>query len=249
MIILPLDHALTQGILIGLENPLDLLNSLDKSFLNATVLNKGWIMKDESFKVFKDLPFFIHLSASTTLSISNETVLTTTIPEAIKLGADGVSIHINFDNMENNLLLRKIGYIVKEANEYSLPVLAMLYTQKLTEEKILHMARIGEELGVDYIKLPYYNKDNFIKKLSLLIQTPLLIAGGEVENDFIVFLEKAYKSIEDGAFGIIAGRNIFQRNDPNYCLQLLYKILNKDININNIESTDSRLNLRNKILL
>jgi len=245
MIILPLDHAITQGVLTGIENPLDLLSSLDNALLNATILNKGWVMKDNSYKILNNIPFFIHLSASTNLSTSNKKVLTTSITESIKLGADGVSIHINFDDIEDNLILSEIGQIVREANKYSLPVLAMIYTKNLSEYRILHMSRIVEELGVDFIKLPYYNKNNFLKKLSSIIRIPILIAGGELRNNFLDFLKRANNSIGSGAYGVIAGRNIFQRNNPNYCLYLLNEVLSKKISIDNINKNDKRLGIKN----
>lgn len=241
MIILPLDHATANGILPGIENPLHLLSELDHSFLNAIIINKGWVLKSNSYPVLSKTPFFIHLSASSSFFGGNKKVITTSIKEAIKLGAEGVSIHINFDSNIDNSILSEVGLIIEQATEFGLPVLSMLYKEKLSTGDLLHMSRIVEELGVDFIKLPYCKDIVTYEEIFSLISTPILLAGGQPEGNYVEFLKNAKEIVNLGASGIIAGRNIFQRVDPNYCLEILFNVIHNKTEISLIDGNDRRM--------
>jgi len=60
---------------------------------------------------------------------ANCKVLIGNVEEAIKLGADAVSIHVNLGAEDEKSMLQDFGRIAREANEWGMPLLAMIYTR------------------------------------------------------------------------------------------------------------------------
>jgi len=60
----------------------------------------------------RDLGLIIHLSASTALGPDpNNKVLVATVEEALKIGADGVSIHVNVGAEDESHMLATLGEV------------------------------------------------------------------------------------------------------------------------------------------
>jgi len=64
----------------------------------------------------------------------NHKVLVNTVQQALKMGADGVSVHINIGADDEAKMLGDLGAVAVECMEWGVPLLAMMYRgdQKLT---------------------------------------------------------------------------------------------------------------------
>ncbi|NTW37398.1 MAG: hypothetical protein HGB17_15015 [Syntrophobacteraceae bacterium] len=95
LVIFLLDHGVTCGPIHGLESPQRVIRMGAEGGVNALVLHKGMFAFLEPLEV--DLPcVFMHLSASTQLGPRiHKKVLVGSVEEAIRRGADGVSVHVN----------------------------------------------------------------------------------------------------------------------------------------------------------
>ena len=92
MLCIPMDHGISNGPIQGLEDPISTIYKCEGHGLTSVIINKG---------IIKALPkptrigILAHFSSSTSLSMSpNRKMLTGTVEEALRLGADGVSLHI-----------------------------------------------------------------------------------------------------------------------------------------------------------
>ena len=94
-VIVPLDHGVTLGPVEGIVDLRDTVNQAAEGGANAVIEHKGMIgLGHRGYG--KDIGLIIHLSASTNLAPDpNKKVLVTGVEEAIRKGADAVSIHIN----------------------------------------------------------------------------------------------------------------------------------------------------------
>lgn len=94
---------------------------------NAVLLHKG--MVEAGHRGYgRDIGLIVHLSASTSLGPDpNHKVLVTTVEEAIKLGADAVSVHVNVGSEEEAEMLTKLGMVAEACREWSMPLLSMMY--------------------------------------------------------------------------------------------------------------------------
>ena len=94
-VIVPMDHGVTVGPIEGLEDMKATVSKIVEGGANAILMHKG-IVRVGHRGTGKDVGLIIHLSANTSLSpdpLAKELVCS--VEEAIKLGADAVSVHIN----------------------------------------------------------------------------------------------------------------------------------------------------------
>jgi fructose-bisphosphate aldolase, class I len=127
MVIVPMDHGVTVGPIEGLIDMKTTVNQVASGGANAIVIHKG-LVEGGHRRRGKDVGLIIHLSGSTALSpFPNAKTLVCTVTEAVKIGADAVSVHINIGNGMEREMLADLGRVCREASEWGMPVLAMMY--------------------------------------------------------------------------------------------------------------------------
>ena len=158
-VIVPMDHGVTVGPIEGLIDMKTTVNAVASGGANAILIHKGLVSSGHRRRG-KDVGLIIHLSASTALSpYPNAKTLVCTVEEAIKLGADALSIHVNVGNGSDQEMLSDLGRVSREAREWGMPLLAMMYPrgEKIKDEYdpqvIKHVSRLGAELGADIVKV------------------------------------------------------------------------------------------------
>ncbi|HON56075.1 MAG TPA: 2-amino-3,7-dideoxy-D-threo-hept-6-ulosonate synthase [bacterium] len=219
-VIIPMDHGLTVGPIKGLENMKNTINAVANGGANAIILHKGIVINGHR-KKGKDIGLIIHLSGSTSLSSDpNAKVLVCSVEEAIRLGADAVSIHINIGAESESKMLEDFGAISKKCMDWGMPLLAMIYTRgkKIKNENevevVKHAARVAAEMGADIVKVSYTGSESSFKQVVKGCPIPVMIAGGETQANERDFLECVYSAIRAGASGVTIGRNAFSHKNP-----------------------------------
>jgi len=198
---------------------------------NAILMHKG-IVRAGHRGTGRDVGLIIHLSAGTSMSPDpNAKELVCTVEEAIKLGADAVSVHINLGAETDNEMLRQLGYISERCLVWQMPLIAMMYTRgpKITDEydvnNVKHAARVAAELGADIVKVVYTGSVESFAEVVNGCTVPVVIAGGAKMDSN----EDIFKMVEDalqaGAEGISIGRNAFQHKNPTRMVQVLSKMV------------------------
>lgn len=220
MVIVPMDHGVTVGPIEGLIDMKNTVNQVASGGANAIVIHKG-LVEGGHRRRGKDVGLIIHLSGSTALSpFPNAKTLVCTVEEAIKLGADAISVHINIGNGSEKEMLSDLGQVARTAAEWGMPVLAMMYPrgEKIKDEYdvqvIKHVARLGAELGADIIKCSYTGSVESFREVVLGCPVPVVIAGGPKMGSDRDILEMVKGAVEAGGAGVSMGRNIFQHREP-----------------------------------
>ena len=218
-VIIPMDHGVTVGPIKGLTNMTETVNRVVEGGANAVIEHKGIVTAGHR-ECGKDVGLIIHLSASTSLGPDpNNKVLVCTVEEAIKLGADAVSMHINVGAETEADMLKDVGMVATKCTEWGMPLLVMAYPRgaKVKDEKdvecVKHAARIAAELGADIVKVPYTGSPESFKEVVDGCPIPVVIAGGSKLSD-----EETLRMIEGvikaGGAGLSMGRNAFQHEHP-----------------------------------
>lgn len=219
-VIIPMDHGVTVGPIKGIKSVKAIAEAIASGGADAAIVHKGAaIFGHRGYG--RDLGLIIHLSASTSLGPDpNNKVLVTTVEEALKLGADGVSVHVNIGADDEDRMLSTFGEISRKCNEWGMPLLAMMYPRgkkirdEYSPEAVAHAARVGAELGADIVKTNYTGDQDSFSEVVEGCPVPVVIAGGprvESEMDLLSMVEGA---INGGARGVAIGRNVFQAVDP-----------------------------------
>ncbi|MBN2111390.1 MAG: class I fructose-bisphosphate aldolase family protein [Methanosarcinaceae archaeon] len=232
-IIIPMDHGVGAGPIKGLIDMPAAVNKVAEGGANAVLGHMG-LPKYGHRGYGRDIGLIIHLSASTSLGPDpNHKVLTTTVEEAIKVGADAVSVHINVGADDEANMLHDLGHIASKCDEWGMPLLAMMYPRgaKVTSEHdveyVKHAARIGAELGADIVKTNYTGDIESFKEVVRGCPVPVVIAGGPRMETEAELLEMIYDSLQAGGKGVAIGRNVFQSDDPTKLVSHIYKIVHK----------------------
>ncbi|HDR73695.1 MAG TPA: fructose-bisphosphate aldolase [Methanoculleus sp.] len=217
-VIIPMDHGFSLGQIDGLTNMPRIVSEVSKGGANAIVLHKGMV-KHGHRKGGRDIGLIVHLSASTSLNPDpNDKVLVCTVEEAIALGADAVSIHINLGAPNESRMIEEAGGIAKECTRWGIPLMVMIYPRgegidPRSPQAIGHCVRVAEELGADLIKTNYTGDPATFRPITEGCPVPVLIAGGEKTGDLDT-LHAIHDAVAAGAAGVCMGRNAFQRSDP-----------------------------------
>ena len=229
MLCIPMDHGISSGPLKGIKNISNFIYEVENSGLSCIVVNKG-IIKVLSRPI--KFGIIAHMSASTSLGPDpNKKILMGTVKEAIRLGADAVSLHINIGSKEEPMMLYSLGLVADECNEWSVPLIAMMYPRgenirnSLDSSVIAHAARIGAESGADIVKTVYTGDTDSFKDVVKSCPVPIVIAGGPKTKTDQDILETCYGAIKAGAIGVTFGRNIFEHQNPNKMINSLYRII------------------------
>jgi predicted phospho-2-dehydro-3-deoxyheptonate aldolase len=230
-VIVPMDHGVTIGPVAGLINMQETINAVAIGGANAIILHKGLVEAGHRRKG-KDVGLIIHLSASTQLAPDpSSKTMVCTVEEAIKLGADAVSIHVNLGSEDERSMLEDLGRVAKVASEWGMPLLAMMYTRgpKVKSEYdvklVKHAARVGAELGADIIKVVYTGSAESFREVVEGCFVPVVIAGGEKMGNDEDLIEMVKGAMAAGAAGVSIGRNVFQHKDPERMVQKICRIV------------------------
>ncbi len=233
-VIIPMDHGVTVGPIDGLIHIRETVNAVAQGGANAIVVHKG-LAGMHLRKNGRDVGLILHLSGSTRISPdSNSKVMVCAVEEAIRLGADGVSVHVNLGADDEKTMLRDLGKVARAAMEWGMPLLAMMYARgpKIENEYdvkvVKHAARVGAELGADVVKVPYTGSPESFKEVVEGCFVPVVIAGGEKMNTDQDVLEMVKGAMAAGGAGVSIGRNVFQHQNPSKIVQAIHQIVHKD---------------------
>jgi len=232
-LIIPMDHGVTVGPIEGLADMRTAISRMVSGGANAILMHKGMVRAGHRGSG-KDVGLIIHLSGGTSLSPDpNAKELVCTVEEALKLGADAVSIHINLGAETDKEMLRQFGLVSERCMEWQMPLVAMMYTRgpKINDEydvkNVKLAARVGAELGADIVKVPYTGSVESFAQVVEGCPVPVVIAGGPKMGSDEEIFKMAEGALKAGAQGLSIGRNAFQHKTPDRMVQALSKMVHE----------------------
>ncbi len=218
-VIVPMDHGISIGPTAGLYDMKKTVDDVANGGATAVLMHKGLIRYSHRSSG-NDIGLILHLSASTDLGVtSNSKVLVATVEEAIKTGADAVSVHINVGAETEPDMLADVGRISRDCEEWGMPLLVMAYARgpkienSYDPQAIAHAARVATELGADVVKCSYTGDPDTFKDVVRGALAPVVIAGGPKMDSDEAILRMVYDSIQAGGHGVSIGRNVFQHRN------------------------------------
>ncbi len=228
-VMLAIDHGYFLGPTEKLEKPGNVVSMITK-FCDSIMLTRGILRTSINPKY--TAPIVLRVSGGSSIigeDLSNEKIVTS-IKDAIRLNASALAMSIFVGARYEHNSLVSLGNLVNEAEEYSIPVLAVTAVGKELEKRdarYLSLAcRIAAEFGAHLIKTYYC--DNFEKVVNSC-PVPIIIAGGPKISERDA-LQLTYNAIKAGATGVDMGRNIWQSNYPVQMIQAVRSIVHGNKN-------------------
>lgn len=232
-LIIPVDHGISVGPVKGIINLSDTIDKVAEGGANAVLMQKGMVPHGHR-GYGRDVGLIVHMSASTSLGPDpNDKVMVCTVEEALKMGADAVSVHVNIGSDTESDQLHGLGCVAKSCAEWGMPLIAMMYPRGSSiknphdAEVVAHAARAGVELGADIIKTNYTGDPDTFKKVVQGSPVPVIIAGGPKMKSDADLLDAIEGAMGSGAKGVAMGRNVFQHESPTKITKAIARIVHE----------------------
>lgn len=236
MLVVPLDHPLTDGPIAGGGFGLNrLVGQLATNGADAVVLHKGSVRRvDPAW--FTQMSLVVHMSASTAHAPGPDAkCLVATVEEALRLGADAVSVHVNVGSRQEARQIADMAVVAEACDRWNIPLMAMMYprgprvTDPRDPELVAAAVTVAAELGADLIKTYALESDVDMLRLTASCPVPILVAGGPRVGDEKALLEFVDSALRCGAAGIAMGRNIFESDNPAAMTRELARLVHGDV--------------------
>lgn len=231
LLVVPLDHSVTDGPVTGGRRVNRLIGRLAGNGVDAVVLHKG-SLRYVDHRWFADTSLIVHLSASTTRAPDPDAkYLVGTVEEALRLGADAVSVHVNLGSTGEARQVADLAAVAEACDRWSLPLLAMMYPRgpridnPRDPELVAHAVTLAADLGADVVKTVYVGSVDEMADLTAAAPVPVIVAGGPRVGDTAALLSYVDDVMRGGGSGVAMGRNVFQADDPGALVRKLSTLI------------------------
>lgn len=218
-VIVPMDHGVSIGPVDGLVDMKKTVDDVANGGATAVLMHKGLIRFSHRTSG-RDIGLILHLSASTDIGVTyNSKTLVASVDEALRIGADAVSVHINVGAETEPDMLSDLGAISADCMDWGMPLIVMAYprgpsiTNSYDPKMVAHAARVATEIGADIVKCSYTGDVKSFEKVVDGALAPVVIAGGPKMGSDLDILNMVYDSLQAGGHGVSIGRNIFQHRN------------------------------------
>jgi len=232
-VIVPMDHGVSVGPIKGLTSLNEMVDKVAEGGANAVLGHRGLPMYGHR-RYGRDIGLILHLSGSSILSPDpNNKVQVMTVEEALVMGADAVSVHINVGADNESEMFTVLGSVSRDCMRWGMPLVAMMYPRgkKVKSEHDLEAvklaARVGAELGADIVKTNYTGDVDSFKEVVRGCLAPVVVAGGPKMETSKDVLQLVSDAIEAGGAGASIGRNVFQAPDPTRMVRAISRIVHE----------------------
>lgn len=239
----PLDHSVSDGPITTAGAFDTLIRDVVDGGADGIVVHKGRARVIDS-EVLADCSLLVHLSASTPHGPDvNAKVLVGDVEDAIRLGADAVSVHVNIGSDTEAEQLADLGAIAAACDRWGMPLLAMIYPRgprvadPYDPVLLSHVVNIAADLGVDIVKTVFASPAERMAEVVASSPIPIIVAGG---GDGVSSLaDFAASALSVGCSGLAVGRRVFGSPDPRATVRELAGILHGSVGPDSLIPTTS----------
>lgn len=233
-VLVSLDGGVTDGLSSGLPEWQKEIFEGNGESAQGVIMHKGLA---RAFGT--DLPpwtcLIMHLSAGTRHGLPPyNRSLVCSLNEALRLGADAVSIQVNIGNDFEDRMLTDLGAITDEAHQLGLPVLAQVFARggQIVNESdptlVAHGIRLGMELGADLVLSPYSGDPESFGQAVRECPVPVVIQVGPRYSDAATLLAAAREGLEAGAVGVCLAPGLFHPTKPSETLSQMGALVHQE---------------------
>ncbi len=235
-LIVAMDHARTHGVIEGLEDPGDLLETVITAGADGIMTTFG-VMKRYRTLIADRVPVILRLDGGPSLYNQDwlaytEWDLLHSVEDALKLGASGVVL-MTFIGIPVELqTFRLVARVASECMDAHLPLMVEALpcpSERIPDPKdprvMASAARLAFEHGADFIKTYYTGTPDGFRMVVEHCPVPTLIAGGPRMDTLDDTLRVVRGAMDAGAAGVVFGRNIWQSGDTTGAVHALRRII------------------------
>lgn len=228
----PLDHSVSDGPVVPQHRWSDLVRGLVTGGADAIIVHKGRA-RTIAPEVLAGCALIIHLSAGTVHAADvNAKTLVGDVADAVRLGADAVSVHVNIGADTETGQLRDLGAVASACDAWNIPLLAMIYPRgpRIVDPRdpalLAHVVNIAADIGADLVKTSVPLPAERMAEVVASAPVPVLAAGGSSDGaDLRAF---AMTLMAAGCHGLAVGRRVFSSPNPARAVAELADVVHRD---------------------
>lgn len=225
-VISALDMGMFSGTVPGLEDVRAITKTVVDAGADAIICGPGWAKATADIFGGK-CGLILRVTGGVTRYSKNSLnhTLTTTVEEAVALGADAI-MNMVFVGDESNPAEHEQLTVMKElsweCHKYGMPLIPELLHTNWEDQNdpqwIDACARAGFEYGADAVKILYAHDD--FDKVVKACPVPVIMAGGPKSRSL---QDMVAEVIAAGGKGCAIGRNVYGSEDPAAVIKMLRK--------------------------
>jgi len=234
LFLVPLDHSVAQGPLASSDGLVEIIEAIGRNGADGVVIHKGRVRFLDS--LCPDLALVVHLSASTSHAPdADHKVLVADVEQALRCGADAVSVHVNLGSDTEAAQLADLGRVAGECTVWGMPLIAMVYPRgpriadATDPELVAHAASVAADLGADIVKTPFTGDIESMSDVVRSCPIPVITAGGEKASSRERLCSDIENVMRAGAAGVAVGRNIFEADDVADVTRRVSRIVHRSV--------------------
>ena len=244
IIVVPIDDSLISGPEGWLGRPAELFRTLIGTGAVDAILGFPGTFNRWADAVPPSTSLIVNLTASTIRGQHTRKIQSSTVNDALRVGADLAAVHVNLGSKHEANMLAVLGRVASECDAVGLPLVAIMYPRGERENGdddnyevlrdsdeegyarlVRHVVRVGIDLGADIIKAPFTGSiESFRTVIEAAEPVPVLVAGGPLQAAKQSLLI-AQQAIQAGAAGVSFGRNVYARDDPGSFIESLASVV------------------------
>lgn len=217
-LIVAMDHGLLDGPKKGLEKPGETIEKVIAGGADAILTSYGIARKFSREIASCGLIVRADGGATSLSKTPGPGALMLNVEEALRVDADAFAVSAFPGSPQEQTSLENLAGVIKAAHAWNVPVMGEMVPggfdsapELRTTENIALAARVGAEMGADWIKCPYAPN---MEKVTQTCFVPVVILGGAkrgAENEMLAEIKRA---VDEGVAGVAIGRNIWQFENP-----------------------------------
>lgn len=232
-----MDHPIARGVLPGLEDVETALAAVAEGRPDSVTLQKG--IAEKLFAPYAgDVSLILKATSYSPFHPTFDTP-TATVEEAVRLGADAVSIGVLVGGDRQDEQVAHLGRVSREAERAGMPLVAHIYPRgellegdRLSVENVAYAVRVGAELGVDLIKTEWPGSvEAFRKVVEAGAPSSVALAGGAPGGDLGSYFQMTSDMLEAGGVGVTYGRFVWGHPRPGVVVAALRSLLHEEATV------------------
>ncbi|PWG61498.1 class I fructose-bisphosphate aldolase [Sediminicurvatus halobius] len=236
MLGITVDHPITRGVLPGIEDISSVLDRVVDGGPEAVTMHKGIAEKVFPPHAGK-VSMIFKASAYSTQYHPHEEAIVAEVDEAVRYGADAISVGMIVGGPEQTTQLTNLGRLSREAALAGMPLIAHIYPKgsmikdPSSADAVAYAARAGAELGVDLIKTLWTGSGESFRKVVEACPSRVALAGGDMGDNLEDYLRMTREALDVGLAGVTYGRFVWQHEDTAAVIRAIASLMHDEATV------------------